>query len=322
MRKFSLSSVATPFTLATWAFQYAHQGDFATERGNIFVLDEFDKRMNKTVIEFPHLAPPDYYWATEFELEGAELHHDNVLALAIRAGVFDYVLRKLEADPDLIHKKCGRPLLHYAVQETTNLVTPFCPSSAMVDLLFRYGAEPYCRYEGRTGWYFVLDKLWAIMQDTENCEGRLEWLRIMTLFLQNVAQPNDTVHHVIGEILNDQIVEELDELRTMLEALGVLKEEEQYPLKEASSMLPRVTNVADRTSEMTYENLLRLDDVNSGRNIDLPRTTDKKLVQLADSLQTFNIKWHEKTFAEKLGCLPTSTRSDMRPGLRTLSSTF
>jgi hypothetical protein len=242
--------------LGRWNVMRACRAEIETGRTEFFILEELDKECAGIVHKLLGWIAPPVCWASagleswlaavenprgkRLEAELPELsslqgHGDNFLSVAVRAGLHQYVGRKLELDPNFIRKPDGRPLIFYAVEESTGLSTPFNLSARMIQLLLHHGACPNEVYEAYSAWDVILERLVQIVARWEKSDwSRTELLKIVRLFLQHGANPRQkifghsgmTVSGVITGSFQIDFPEETRELQQLLKSLDPVDDEE------------------------------------------------------------------------------------------------
>jgi hypothetical protein len=189
---------------AELALKCAYQAELDTGQAEVLILDELDRMItHHLTLAMPTVypwvtdvtgknllaMPTVYSWVTVATGKKLEQDREDFLALAIRLGLCNYVAKKIEEAPDIVTpKRLGRPLLHYAVK-ASGLIYDLRISSRMIQLLLGHGACPNRVYEGSSAWELFRKIVWV---DTRN-ENRHEYLKIMQIFLQNHADPEQSV---------------------------------------------------------------------------------------------------------------------------------
>ncbi|KAI1292428.1 hypothetical protein F5Y03DRAFT_375901 [Xylaria venustula] len=123
------------------------------------------------------------------------------LASAIEARLLLYVAAQLDANPEYIHQKRGRPLLDYALcaRSYGDLNVHDEPDFALVELLLSKGADPnrpISMYDGKTPWVLFLERLaeGAYFQD-QDIVGNPEFYETLHLLISKGADWKQLYSH-------------------------------------------------------------------------------------------------------------------------------
>jgi hypothetical protein len=191
------------------ALGFACNAELETGKVSVPVLDEWAKVCDHLVKD---LLPAHYNWAYFlFGFPDEEL--DPLLGIAIKIGLYSYVSEKIKTHPGLVSGRLGRPLLYYAIGEKAeDRHLQFIPNSKMVELLLENNALPNHRWvpdykspdymwDGRPSpWEKVLYELFDLRGKQTQPALLLEWLKIVSAFLQHGADPAKCItdHSVIA----------------------------------------------------------------------------------------------------------------------------
>jgi len=163
---------------------------------------------------------------TQATLQKFKNHNDSLLTIAIASGLYLYVLEKIQLELNLVRAKCGRLLLHYAVQRfDTCQISSFCYSEEIVELLLSHGASPNETYDGKSAWEHILEGIFGLLRNPNPLLYVLQsWVRISRLFLlygANMVQCinndlNKSAHQIITAAFYDWFLEDTRDLQKML----------------------------------------------------------------------------------------------------------
>jgi hypothetical protein len=239
-----------PVYFAEQGLRYTFFAELETKKAQILMLEELDRVCNALL---RGSVEPPYCWANErlygedsFDIDGDmstvtqptlqkfKNHDDSLLTIAIASGLYLYVFEKIQLEPNLVTAKCGRPLLHYAVQQfDTCQISSFCYSEEIIELLLSHGASPNQTYEGKSAWEHVLEAIFELLRKLNTpLFELLVWIRIARLFLLHGANMvqciendlNKSAHQIITAAFYDQLPEETRDLQRMLVSTSQIKE--------------------------------------------------------------------------------------------------
>lgn len=201
---------------AAVGLRHAYQAEFETNRPQVFLLDELDRRIQggPGIVRRLFLIPSNYR-------EDPAQDYD-FLALVVRNGLYHYLAHKIECQPDVIRETSGRPLLQCAIPP---FIGKHQLSSNMVDLLMQNGADPNQIYGGQSAWGCVF-RLFAdhLFDDAEDSVSS-ELLKIVQIFIEKGAVVNEEIYQKITIALEAVFPEEAKRLQDLMVAKGALKEE-------------------------------------------------------------------------------------------------
>jgi hypothetical protein len=180
------------------ALKFAYNAELETGKVPVRVLDELANVCDHLVEDLPP-TPSN----SANVLFSSPTERDPLLRIAINIGLYSYVSVKVKADPSLVAGRPGQPLLHYAVEPDFRYrrITSrkFRPNSRIVELLLENNASLNHRREGSpSAWELVLQELFFLRGKQDDPALLLEWLKIVSAFLQHGADPTKCISRSSG----------------------------------------------------------------------------------------------------------------------------
>ncbi|GKZ40081.1 hypothetical protein AbraIFM66950_002273 [Aspergillus brasiliensis] len=237
---------------------YSHEAEKRGGPAQVELLDELDRVVSlfakKEQNHWTHARDPPASGSLQKYTEGGNY---NFLALAIQSRLVRYVRAKLDADPSLIGKKRGRPLLDYALRPKRKMPLSLAfhsqkedisVSVAMVQLLLERGAnpnQPIYLYDKQTVWELFL---LSCSEHAEWASERLKsvWYEAVLMMIEHGARPlhskdvrNDISAEGVQRCLEEDAGDgsaQLASIMVRLDREQVHAMEEEYEIEEDEEM--------------------------------------------------------------------------------------
>lgn len=188
------------FAIVDEMMYYTREVELRDRDSNSLVLDELDR------VNAAHTGNARNHWTNARDPPKPkglfqEYGQCNYLALTIQSRLLLYMNEKLDANPDLLREKCGRPLLDYALRpkrvtpeelpyqlqyQNTNI------DAGVVRSLLSRGADPNQKlhiYDGQTVWALFLLSCYT-NTDTDPQPLYDSWFEATELLIEYGADPN------------------------------------------------------------------------------------------------------------------------------------
>lgn len=213
------------------AVAFAGLAEAATKKPQMVMLDELDRVCTDLLRGFVNGS---YSWTTETciydtsEADWTDMHQNSSLSLAVKSGLYFYVVERLKREPWLVASKGGRPLLQYAISEKNDLCSHSLQVKPdMIELLLSYGAQVGEVYESVSAWELVLESLFELVARGATKDTISKWLSIVKLFLEHGADPAQCLQNDPSKLaysLVHALSEDPHEVKALLVSPGILAE--------------------------------------------------------------------------------------------------
>ena len=181
------------FTLVDVLMFYAHEVETEQKIPETRLLDQLDRIISDYANE--DMA---YHWTNARDPPKAlyyeEANHSNFLALAVQNRLVLYVKEKLDKNPNLLHKKRGRPLLDYSLRPIVATPTKLPQAIEFIDfdmvrMLLDKGASPnekVSNYGNITVWGLFLLSCYE-KKAIQNIQAKETWFKAAEMMIRKGA---------------------------------------------------------------------------------------------------------------------------------------
>jgi hypothetical protein len=142
------------WTIVEQGLAYAQKVPAELQKPLDIYVSELDHTVTSLLAKRPTDNPiGDNHWSSFLPLGRPEhpLDHDDLLSMATEYAILPFVKGRIEAHPEEIKKKAGRPLLHYAIFPTTGTTnSDWHTRLEIIRLLYKSGADPSAEFAQKT----------------------------------------------------------------------------------------------------------------------------------------------------------------------------